>query len=73
MTTNSDDTGRPAAQDLPDGSSSNGSKSAEGEDTASGGGADQGAPRRDHSPKPNGVDPDDATEADGSPVENPSG
>ncbi|QJU54233.1 hypothetical protein SCB71_13850 [Herbiconiux sp. KACC 21604] len=32
---------RPDAEELPDGSSSDGSESSEGEDTASGGGADQ--------------------------------
>lgn len=73
MTTNSGDAGRPAAEDLPDGSSSNGSKSAEGEDTASGGGAEESAPRPEHTPKPNDVDQGDATEPDGTPVENPSG
>jgi hypothetical protein len=30
-------------------------------------------PRPDHTPKPHDVDPDEGTEADGSPVENPSG
>jgi len=34
------ETDRPNAEDLPDGSSSDGSESNEGEDTASGGGAD---------------------------------
>ena len=35
-----DDTGRPDAEELPDGSGSDGSPANDGEDTASGGGAD---------------------------------
>jgi hypothetical protein len=30
-------------------------------------------PRPDHTPKPQEVDPDESTEPDGTPVENPSG
>jgi hypothetical protein len=32
-----------------------------------------GAPRPEHTPRPDEVDPDEGTEPDGTPVENPSG
>jgi hypothetical protein len=38
--TKKENTGRPDPDDLPDGSGTDGSESADGEDTASGGGAD---------------------------------